>query len=444
MLRLKTWRLGRPCHMPLCAGSWREKGFMERASTKMVDFQDVMSCVENLYVWQYVLDDEGGLALEATNCPEEAFWKRVFLSFFSERVLEAMKNSDTSVFISDDIGIFWIATPEREGGRLQKTWLLGPVFTSDTMAPGVSESLNQKGISIAYKRELVRQLKRLPSISIQFFLILGTMFHFCVTNTHIHVKDIKLLVSEETTQRFDYEGGEEIAREKGRKLGSGAKYEIAMLKAVREGNIQYESQVNEDFYETVGTLAVGNALRQKKDEIIVSITLCSRAAIEGGLSRDTSLAISDFYIQELEKAGTISEVAAVQSKMRGEYIRRVHDLKQNAGLSPIVVTCMDYIDGNLASHLTVADVAANTGYAGYYISTLFREETGQSISDYIRKKKIGYAKLLLQKSDQSVKEIAEELGYATSSHFCALFRKETGMSPAQYREESKYKEMWND
>ena len=402
---------------------------MERLYTKMEALQEIMSCVENLYVWQYDYAEGEGMVLHVSNCREEAFWHDIFKTRFAKVALKACKDSKDSVFLGDDIGILWIATPGRNGGRLQKVWLLGPVVESDLTEMRITERLKQKQVSIAYKRDFFRKLKQLPAVSHSVFCMLGTMLHFCVTGERIRMTDIRMQDSENVGMPA---ADEERNREQ---MRIGAEHEALMLKAVREGNLQYGNQPQGDAYEIPGLLAPGNPLRQFQDEIIVSITLCSRAAIAGGLSRETALMMSDSYIQAVEAAATVPEVGAIHMQMRREYAKRVHDLKQMEGASPAVVAVKDYVDCHVTSRLTVAEVAASIGYAGYYISTLFKEETGQTLSDYIQKKKLEYAAFLLRESSRSVKEIAELLHYSSASHFCAVFRKEMKMTPAQYRQE---------
>lgn len=400
------------------------KSYEKNMESRMEGFWYVMSGIENLYAWRYALDGEG-LELCDSNCQDVEFWHNIFMTLFSERVLAFLKSLDKSVLLGDDLGITWIVTPRREEERLQDIWLLGPVFSSDVRGRDVNHLFEGKQVSVAYKRELTRQLEKLPNISHSMFCVLGTMQHFCVTNTRIQTVDLEQGLNEPTSL--------DVGEETEVRTHSGTEQEALMLKAIREGNVHYGDEVRERNYIVPGTLARGDAIRQFKNEIITAITLCSRAAIEGGMSREMSLTLSDRYIQAVEAAKTMPEVAALHLRMREDYIRRVHDLKRSSGLSPAVVSCMDYIELHITSRLTVVDVAGSTGYSGYYISRLFQKETGQSLSDYIQKKKIEHAAFLLKNSRMSVRDIAAELHYSSPSHFCTLFRRERGVTPTQYR-----------
>ncbi len=155
--------------------------------------------------------------------------------------------------------------------------------------------------------------------------------------------------------------------------------------AVREGNIHYGERMSQNYYEKVGDFKLGNPLRQFQDEIITAVTLCARAAIEGGIPREKALTMSDSYIREVEEA------------------------------------------------MTVAEVAAGTGDLAYYVSRLFQKEMYQSLPGYFQKNKMEYAAHLLKHSKRTVMDIAESLHYSSTSYFCAKFREEMGMTPTQYR-----------
>lgn len=119
--------------------------------------------------------------------------------------------------------------------------------------------------------------------------------------------------------------------------------------------------------------------------------------------------------------------------MYDDFIRRVHRCRSNPARSEAVQKCCDYIEMNLGKKLRAADLAVLVGYSEYYITRKFREETGFFLNDYIKFARMERAKLLLQSTDLSILEIAEQLGFATRSYFSQAFRAITGMTPTQFR-----------
>lgn len=68
-----------------------------------------------------------------------------------------------------------------------------------------------------------------------------------------------------------------------------------------------------------------------------------------------------------------------------------------------------------------------------YLTTLIKRVSGRSVSEWIDNYVIVEAKLMLKFSDRSIQEIASELNFANQSFFGSYFRRNTGMSPSQYR-----------
>lgn len=83
--------------------------------------------------------------------------------------------------------------------------------------------------------------------------------------------------------------------------------------------------------------------------------------------------------------------------------------------------------------LGVDMIAEKLGYSSNYFARLFRSITGYYVNDYIRQVRIMKAQELLQDTDKTINEIAEETGFTTSNYFYSIFKKETGMTPAAYR-----------
>ena len=69
-----------------------------------------------------------------------------------------------------------------------------------------------------------------------------------------------------------------------------------------------------------------------------------------------------------------------------------------------------------------------------YLSRLFKKETGDSVSTYIRGQKIEIAKNLLKYSDYSLIDIANRLSFSSQSHFIQQFRDIVGMTPKKFRD----------
>lgn len=203
--------------------------------------------------------------------------------------------------------------------------------------------------------------------------------------------------------------------------------------------IQLEKSLQEDYDGTIGTLAK-DPLRNLKNLGIALVTLASRAAIRGGLSPEISFSLSDSYIQQIEECKDLALVAPLAHKAEFQYAEMVHEIKEKQkGIlkkqkNPRINKCKDFIFSHLHDRITLEDLAAEADCNPNYLSQLFKECEGISISGYILQEKINRAKNLLIYSDYSYIEIATYLGFSSQSHLGTQFKKHTGYTLRQYRE----------
>lgn len=85
-------------------------------------------------------------------------------------------------------------------------------------------------------------------------------------------------------------------------------------------------------------------------------------------------------------------------------------------------------------HRDTAFYADQLCLASHYLSPLIKEVSGESPSTWITKAVISEAKVQLKQSDKTVLQISEELGFPNAPFFCRYFKRETGMTPSEYRD----------
>ena len=95
-----------------------------------------------------------------------------------------------------------------------------------------------------------------------------------------------------------------------------------------------------------------------------------------------------------------------------------------------------YIDGHLDEDLSRTTLAKVACLNPNYLARLFHSKTGESLVDYITRRKLEKVKRLLLTTDLSVSEIAFMLGYTNMPYFSKVFKKETGCSPVEYRRQN--------
>lgn len=98
-----------------------------------------------------------------------------------------------------------------------------------------------------------------------------------------------------------------------------------------------------------------------------------------------------------------------------------------------VRSAADYINDHYTEELTLETLAAICGLSAGYFTKCFTKMFTCSPTAYIAMVRISNAKILLETTMLSVKEIAHNVGYNRSSTFCDAFKRETNMTPNEYR-----------
>src|SRR5215471_4538488 len=94
---------------------------------------------------------------------------------------------------------------------------------------------------------------------------------------------------------------------------------------------------------------------------------------------------------------------------------------------------LDYIGDNLATDLSLSELAGVAGMSPHYFAELFRRSTGQAPHRYVILQRIESAKKRLADAKCSVIEVGLDAGFQNSSHFARMFRKFVGVSPSRFR-----------
>lgn len=94
---------------------------------------------------------------------------------------------------------------------------------------------------------------------------------------------------------------------------------------------------------------------------------------------------------------------------------------------------IDYIEEHFAEDISLDILAEQLKMSKGYLSTYFKEKTGMNFIDYLNEFRITKAKQFLSNTDLKIQEIAEKAGYLNSSSFFRMFKRNTGVTPGDYR-----------
>ena len=138
------------------------------------------------------------------------------------------------------------------------------------------------------------------------------------------------------------------------------------------------------------------------------------------------------YIIDVENSENIDSAAAYLEQMIMQCIEIMNTEMKQQELQPIRVI-REYIDNHYAENISLNDVADQVQLSKNYVSAIFRKETGVNFLDYLTSKRIDEASKLLRKTNLSISDIAEKVGYTDVKYFSKMCKKNLGMNPSEYR-----------
>ena len=93
----------------------------------------------------------------------------------------------------------------------------------------------------------------------------------------------------------------------------------------------------------------------------------------------------------------------------------------------------DYLDTHYTEKITLDALAERFYINKFYLTRVFKEQFGQSVTNYLVQLRITQSKRLLRFTDRSIEAVAQECGLNDANYFSRLFKKVEGITPGEYR-----------
>ena len=174
-------------------------------------------------------------------------------------------------------------------------------------------------------------------------------------------------------------------------------------------------------------------VRNMKNYCIILNTLLRKAAEAGSVHPLHIDNLSSKYAKKIELLTSVEAGYNLQKEMIHKYCLLVknHSLK---GYSLLVRKVLTRIDSDLTSDLSLKAQAALLNVNASYLSTLFKKETGSTLTEYVNRRRIDHAILLLNSTNMQIQSIALYCGIPDVNYFTKTFKKYIGKTPKDYRE----------
>ena len=160
-------------------------------------------------------------------------------------------------------------------------------------------------------------------------------------------------------------------------------------------------------------------------------------ADEGNIKTLFQMLLDEFYIRDEESNLMIhfyfSQMLIQLHRILTGKSRQKLQKHSSAASNNAVYRALQYIDREYARITEVKQVAQTLSYSEYYLSHIFKEKMDVTVKDYLMRKKITAAAHLLQASNMTVTEIAEQLHFSSLHSFGLAFKRYMGMSAGDFR-----------
>ena len=361
--------------------------------------------------------------------------KQTDLTYPPEKYTEELLDSGKRIsYCTTKYGIFFcsLKIDHLKNGAL----IFGPVTNIPYTESDLQQLYRDYTVPNSERRDFNSFLRQIPCLSMNSLLKKCLFLNYCIheelltleqltasepgASVQISLTDASLL--EETYQTKENQQHNQTYA-----------IEEQILRLVRTGN--YRGFKNIEFSDSNYHLGVtgSTALRQLKNDIIITTTICTRAAIEGGLDYDSAYKLSDYFIQSSERLNSIERLYELLSKVGYSFAEKVANSKTPVSTDGCIQKAIRYIQQNTNQYLTVGDVAAYVGFSKSYFSAYFKKTLGFSVSAFILRCKLEEGKELLQYTNKSISTISTFLCFSSQSHFQTAFKKQFGMTPNECR-----------
>lgn len=259
----------------------------------------------------------------------------------------------------------------------------------------------------------------------------GDMDHFTVEDVHELVSDT-FITFDPVPQRTDLQEAEDPYLSI-KAMEDRYAEENKLIQAVSQGQIHKAELHFNNLASFQSEQRTSDTLRNTKNYAIVFNTLMRKAAEAGAVHPLHIDSLSSRYAKKIELSTSVHALSALQREMVHKYCLLVinHSMK---GYSLLVRKILTRIDSDLASDLSLKTQAKQLNINPSYLSSLFKKETGSTLTEYVNKKRIEHAIFLLNTTTMQIQTIAQACGITDVNYFTKIFKKQIGITPKEYRD----------
>ncbi|MBP3308565.1 MAG: helix-turn-helix domain-containing protein [Clostridia bacterium] len=210
-------------------------------------------------------------------------------------------------------------------------------------------------------------------------------------------------------------------------------FENKIIRSVELGLTGESAKLASAFNSKLFDVRTSDPIRNAKNYCIIMNTLLRKAAERGGVHPIYLDRMSSSFAVKIEECELSRDCTALMSQMYRDYTRLVkkHSFRS---YSPVVRRVILAVESDLSRELSTATLSDSQGISAGYLSAVFKRETGVTLTEFIRMRRMEYAQYLLDSTSLQIQTVALHCGILDLQYFSKLFKRHTGMTPSEYRQ----------
>ncbi len=238
-----------------------------------------------------------------------------------------------------------------------------------------------------------------------------------------HFRNLNLTATEETVEKYP----KMLAKK-------GLLHEKKLVGYIRLGEREKVKKLLDHILEGI-FLADSNSLATTKIQVMELLATISRMGLQAGASE--SLMEQYFRaVDTLKDAENTDLIRSQATEVLDQMINEIHSSRDQSKYLALTQASR-YLKDHYREDIDPEKLAQIVNHDNYTLNQLFREELGITIAAYLTEIRISTAMDLLNNTDLMVKQIAQKTGYREAGYFTRVFKKNTGVSPTEYRNKNK-------
>lgn len=212
--------------------------------------------------------------------------------------------------------------------------------------------------------------------------------------------------------------------------------EDRLLKAIEKGSVSEARGVLEEFGNFHISSRIDDPITDARNWAI-TLNVLFRKAVQNAQVHPAHIdSVSGSFVKQIYTADSIKSLGIIVDDMIRKYCHLVLNFSL-AGYSQIIRDVVNYIEFNLQEDLGLNALSRQFCVNASHLSGKFRRETGQTLTEYVNRRRVEKAMSLLLTTGLPVNEVAEAVGVLDENYFSRMFKKQVGMTPSQYRKDIK-------